>query len=528
MSRRVRTTLPLLFLGAIGWLAAAAWLAGCAANDPFDPESLDNHLPVVRFSVEPPEGGEFNRTSYNRRTFFWSGTDEDGWVTEYHVSIRTDGNNPAPWDTTTATDTTMSFVLDAITGQADATILLACRDNRGDMSDTLIVPVPMQNFPPVVGFPLDFQADRNLQRELIYDGAAVVDTVYWNWGPNALRVVAYDPDGIETMDDFYRYTLVDGGDPEMTWDYDDPAADPELGWVRTPLEHGDLRSEFTIFLKSVAPGDRTITVSVGDEAGGDQHFRYTWEVREPRSPVIYINSNGMGSDLYIEMMDEMFGAGQWDRYEFLYGFPDHAFLLLESLRKYEVVVWVDEGSTTAEVLVTATDRNGALEQYLYPLEGDDAAPGRLLLVTPNAAAASNSGPNSYFINNILKINPFQSSPQPQISFFAGYQAHGDGGGSYLPSFTGIDDFGVGRGLDARDQGEDLYRMEYNRVPGYQVGGGRQRPPFDPVIAVRSPARTTETLARTVTFSVQLRFFDHEEVKAALREVLITEMGVTVP
>ena len=51
-----------------------------------------------------------NPTSYFNRTFRWSGTDVDGWVVEYHLSIRTDSAVPAPWDTTARTDTTMSFV----------------------------------------------------------------------------------------------------------------------------------------------------------------------------------------------------------------------------------------------------------------------------------------------------------------------------------------------------------------------------------------------------------------------------------
>ena len=31
--------------------AALVWVAGCAANDPFDPESLENRRPLINFFV---------------------------------------------------------------------------------------------------------------------------------------------------------------------------------------------------------------------------------------------------------------------------------------------------------------------------------------------------------------------------------------------------------------------------------------------------------------------------------------------
>ena len=55
------------------------------------------------------------------------------------------------------------------------------------------------------------------------------------------------------MDPFYRYTLADG-DPELTWDQGDPAADPELGWVRVPFAApGDIK-EFEIRSWASPPG----------------------------------------------------------------------------------------------------------------------------------------------------------------------------------------------------------------------------------------------------------------------------------
>ena len=119
-----------------GAAAAALWLAGCAANDPFDPDSVPNQPPRVRFFVGAVDSGGLNSTSYFERNFSWSGTDPDGWITGYQVSIRSHQDEPAPWITTTCTDTTMTFVTDE-DGNSEATFYLACTDNRRAVSATL-------------------------------------------------------------------------------------------------------------------------------------------------------------------------------------------------------------------------------------------------------------------------------------------------------------------------------------------------------------------------------------------------------
>ena len=506
----------------VGLLGGAVYLAGCAANEPFDPESLENARPVARFMAQPPEGEELNDTSYFRRTFNWSGTDRDGWVTEFHVSIRTDGDNPAPWVTTTVTDTTMTFQPDPVTGETSATFLIACRDNRGAMSDTVLQHVPLRNFPPVIDFQSDYEPLRNLQREFIYDGGgAVVDTTYWNWGPNTFRFTAFDLDGLDTMNDYYRYTLVEGNNPDVIFEIDDPAADPEVGWVTMPFGEGDGNYEFEIFIADAQPGRRTLTVSVQDEAGGDLPFQYSWEVREPRSSVLYVpdNSSTLGLELYRGLLDNLYGEGSWDEYRFVYGFPDRAFVLLESMRKFEAVIWTDGGSTS-EVAQAAMARDGVLWQYVEP-QGDED-PGRLLLVSRMVCAEGTSGPNGVFIGSILGISAASSDPVSQINSFSGHTALSQGAGSYLPGMTGWNDFGSGRGMIPLSGTEELYRME-ECFRCY----GSPRPSFDPLVGVRRPERGTDPLASVVVFSVQLEYFDSDQVQAALSLVLTDEMGVTV-
>ncbi len=88
-------------------------IASCT-NDPFDPDSVTNQIPVVSFFVESIDpDDEFNPTSYYQRRFHWSGADADGRIEEFYVAIRTNTDPDAPWTSTTRTDTTITFVPDS-------------------------------------------------------------------------------------------------------------------------------------------------------------------------------------------------------------------------------------------------------------------------------------------------------------------------------------------------------------------------------------------------------------------------------
>jgi hypothetical protein len=508
-------------------MAFAFWLSGCSANEPFDPNSLENQPPVARiFVASSSEGEDLNSTSYFEQSFNWSGTDRDGWVVEYYVSIRTDGDNPAPWITTTTTDTVLTFHPDPQTGEASATLLVACRDNRGAYSDTVTQFIPMRNHPPVVGFLSDYDPHKNMQREVNEGGG---EDTYWNWGPNSFRLFAYDLDGFATMDTFYRYTMADG-DPEETWDWQDPAADPELGWVQVPFVDGTESREFEVYIPAVAPGMRTVTISVKDEALGDPLFQYTWEVRAPKGQVLYFPDNlspSVGQPLYRALLDDTYGEGNWDQYVFIDQFPDSPHVLLETMRLFEAVIWTT-GSGSTLAVKNASSRNGVLEQYLTPW--DDSAPGKLLLISKMVCGEVTNNLGANFVTNWLGINAAASSPVAPIGFFDGYQALSQGGGAYLPDMTGDDDYnnGYGRGMDLLVGTEELYRMEDTTdVPNFCYSNDpRARPPCDPVIGIRRPHRDEALLANVVCFSLQLEYFNHAEVTAALQDILISEMGVT--
>ncbi len=522
MSAEFRSTpmrkLLILLPAGMALVAAGAliWLAGCAANDPFDPGSVLNHAPVVKMSVSAPAGSELNPTSYFQRKFSWYGSDQDGWVQEYYVSIRTDAAVPAPWDTTALTDTTMTFATDD-QGNAEAVFYVVCRDDRGALSDTLVQLIPLRNSPPAINFQSDFDPLRNMQREVTMSGTTPVDTTYWNWGPANFRFFALDLDGAETMDDFYRYTLAPI-DPTETYDEDDPLADPLTTWVRVPFEGTDLVKEFQVAVSGVPVGSATLKVAVADEAAADSVFSYTWEVRAPKSNILYVkdNSSSLGRALYGNLMDGRFGADNWDLYDFWFGFPDNPFVLLETMRLFEAVIWTD-GGVTSENLTIAAGRNGALESYVSPTGGE--TPGKLLFVSKSMAGNTTGLPPS-FILNVLGVSP-TGNPAPALLVPTDVQALGQLSGM-LPMTTNSPQ-GKGIGLSPLAGTEILYRME-------ECSGcyGSRRPPFDPVVGVRRPERATAALAQVVSFGLQLEYFDETEVINALTTILDDEMGVAAP
>lgn len=509
--------------------AAAAIIAGCSANPPFDPSSVANQPPTVRLFVGPVDpGGVLNPTSYYRRTFRWSGSDADGWVKQFYVSVQTQPGVEAPWDTTLRTDTTMTFQPDD-EGNAQATFLLVCRDDRGTLSDTLRQYVPLRNFPPAVNFQSDFDPLRNLQREFIdvngditTNPSAAVDTTYFNWGPMNFRMFALDLDGAPTMDEFYRYTLADG-DPGVTLDDDDPAADPNTCWVRVPFNSSAEIKQFSIFVRDVVPGIRTLRVSVRDEALSDANFSYTWEVRAPKGPVLFIG-DGMSPDsraFFEGILDARFGADGWDQYNFWFGAPDIPSVLLETFRKFPVVFWTDGGSGSLS-LRTASAPGGVLQQYMSPTDG--SAPGRFLFVSRGFVGQTN-GLTVAFLQSVVGVSPTPAPATPLRYPVDKLVLHQSGTLADMMTAKTVTSGGQGLVRLATADNEILYKFESCTCYG---DPRRPLPPYDPVVGIRVPSRATSSQARMVGLSLQLDNFNPAHVADVLHGILTTELGVVTP
>lgn len=511
-----------------GVVALGTWLAGCTRNDPFDPESVENAPPVARIFVKPLDpDAELNPTSYYQRTFSWSGTDQDGWVQEYYVSIRTEEGVSAPWDTTQRTDTTMNFEPDN-DGNAEALIIVACRDDRDALSDTVSQHIPMRNFPPVLNFQSNFEPLTNMQREIVDPGGAAPDTVFWNWGPSSFRLFAYDLDGAVTMDPYYRYTLMDE-EPTVIWDALDEDADPETGWVEVQFTTLDDFKKFEILLEQASPGPRTLTVSVADEGGAETRLTYDWEVRAAVGDVLWVadNTGSYGREFWQEAFDGYLGAGAWQTYQFNYGFPDNAGVMLATMRLFDVVVWT--GGSTSPMLTSAAAGNGVISQYVTPLA--DETPGRFMLVTPSLVG-TNSGLQPAFRQNVLGI---QSSTDPLDIMDDMDGSLAEAQDASLPDLECENRYSRAWGLlplDTADT-EALYRMEQCIIDprseqldchgAARVYDGANLP--QPLVVVRQPSTATAPLASTIAACIDFSYFTRADAVTAIGGILDRHLGV---
>lgn len=508
--------------------AAGAGLVGCSRNDPFDPDSSPNARPTVRLFAQPLDpDGELAPTSYNARTFYWSGNDQDGYVVEYHVSIRLDRDTPAPWTVTTGTDTSMTFETDE-NGEAEATFYLVCRDNRGALSDTLVQLVPLQNFPPVINFEPDFSPLYDLQRTV----TAESDTVYWNWGVNSFRLFAYDPDGNETMDHFIRYTLSDE-DPTVTMDEGAPGADPETMWLRHTFAGEEAGSfHIRLFFDDVQPGDRTLTLALVDEAEAETRFTYEWEVREPAGAegarVLFVQEGASVPDLFAMAMDDAYGEGGWNVYRFWAQFPDDPNTLVRTLGKFDLVIWGNSGGASPNLKDATRKRSLLNNQSILGAYVNINSPdgGRLLMYSPSLVGYS-SEIEAAFILNVLGLIAVGGDVVPlsipEGKLLLGDQAHlGTMISQYVyPKLSAIQLAANGTACEA------IYRMEACR--GCY---GDRNSPESPVMGMRRPLRSADPHARVVSMGfTPEEFFDVDNAGTysaidALSGLMTVEMGVS--
>jgi hypothetical protein len=117
-------------------------LSGCDKG-----ELLLNKLPDTRISVS-----QINLVGVDRLrsevTLHWYGTDEDGWVTGYELSM--DGSTWSPVD---VQDSTFSFELSLNSDTTDIDFYVRAVDDKGDVDDTpAYLKVPIRNSAPTARF----------------------------------------------------------------------------------------------------------------------------------------------------------------------------------------------------------------------------------------------------------------------------------------------------------------------------------------------------------------------------------------
>ena len=476
-------TAAALLAAAVG---AFLWSGGCT-NDPFDPDSVPNHRPVASFYVTPQPGDTLSATSYYRRTFHWSGSDQDGFIESYHVSIQTDADVEAPWAVTTRTDTTITFTTDN-QGRAFARLHVACRDDRGAMSDTLTQDVPLRNFPPVINFPADY------------------DTTFWSYNAASFRFFALDLDGNETLSDTVIYYLDTADTTLSPVDVSDPAADPLVRPVKLAIESLD-SGLFEIGVRGlVDAGRRTLTVIVADEADARPRFTWSWDVLPKIGDVLLVDDFAGDHDLtsFHAAMDSIFPAG-WSLYDMEGGLPDRSWVLLETFREFKAVFWYS-GSAVSENMGRSVDM---LVEYLDPTD-PAAAEGRLLLASKEIVGNKDVIP-PWFQQYHLGINPNTS----------GKLLYMDRGKTIEDPRRRLPDMRTPSG--ASDP-QCAFRVLKAKYPGKVIYEIDDRVNRDPAVGIMVQA-SDPSRAKVVTLCLQMENLQMPTMIDGLRAIFTLELGV---
>ncbi len=485
-------------------LAVVVAFFGCT-NAPFDPDSLPNQPPTARIFIGAPEGIELNPTSYYSRTFSWSGSDVDGFVEEFYVSVEMESGVSAPWATTTGSDTTMTFTTDD-EGLAQALIRVACRDDRGAVSDTVSQYIPLRNFPPVINFVADY------------------DTLFWSYSSANFRFFAMDLDGNVTMDDSVVYYLDTADTLLSPVDEDDPEADPAVRPVRKLIASQN-EGLFDVEFHGDAPaGARTLFVKVGDEADAVTTFTWEWDVLPVLSPVLLVDDFGGSYDTasYYAAMDTIFGLGQWSLYNLESGSTDRRWVFAETLRQFECVFWYTGSSPSATLAQTASH----VLDYLQPVDPEQT-PGKLLLASKSLIGGGGLVPPG-FIQTGLGVNTTPSPPSFFIPISKTVRKYDHEAWTWddpdnpwdIVALRPTASVGGSVGLLPMAWGEPVYRLEYHRY--------NPRPPYEPLVGIRTPVRAESAVASAVTLTLQLEYMRMDDVVRELRYLLGEELGVELP
>ena len=260
-------------------------------------------------------------------------------------------------------------------GNAEATFMLACRDNRGALSDTLVQFIPLQNFPPVVNFQSDFDPLINMQREFLDADGNVTETP-GRRRHHLLELGRHATSGCSPWTSTARppWTTVLPLHPgrrrtRQHLGRGRPAADPETGWVRVPFYGSDEVKEFDDLHEGGQPGQaRTLTVSVTDEADAETRLPVHLGSAGPPGPVLYIPDNSTPLDQAVlpGFLDERIGPGNWDDYDFWFGFPDERIHPAGNHAQVRAGDLDRRRDATSNILDERPGRDGVLDQYVMP------------------------------------------------------------------------------------------------------------------------------------------------------------------
>lgn len=494
--------------------ATAAHLGGCT-NEEFDPESFTNAKPIARIflSGSPGSGTE----SYNRQTFYWSGTDRDGFIVGFHVAIGTQDTPPTQWIFTAKDESTATYTTDAA-GRAWPRLYVVAQDDRGALSDTAAVTFPLQNFPPSVVLKLNFRPPVE------------------SFGAASFELVGFDADGDETLQQVvdYRY---EGSNPDLVFLPGDPSADPTLGWVR---QQGS-PTAISLVLRNIPPASpQRVYARIVDEAGASGVFQYEWTVHPVVGKILLLDDciHDTRDAFYRDALTQITG-GQFSVWNIAGGLPAREGDVRLTFQQFPLLLWYTSNSPSSDRLRLAQP---ILTEYLTTLDVDPVAAGvqhgKLLLEDP--VVFGNAGLSSTFRTNILGIQANLAEPRAAITAYNSAMEAAIGPldiaaqDALLPDLVSVGQNyqgGAGRyfglyGLTMVTGTAALYRFEPATQWSPADAACRVAPGCSPLVATRRPATG---LADVVLLAFQLEWANAAGNSfEALRVLIEGHLGITTP
>ncbi len=406
----------------------------------------------------------------------WLGTDKDGYIVGYEVSL--DG---VAWKPTTSTDSTFRFSLDLGSDTTDIDLYVRAVDNDKNRDESpAYLRIPLKNTPPQVKFD---------EESFPEDSTRLVTTFRWN---------AFDQDGTESIvsaflkvnnGDWFEIdknrrqislapvNAAQAGETEAFVYYDNNLTplDSTINGLRledtntfylkvTDLANAEseIDTSLTIFVKSqrsdllVVSGQSSTTANIYRVALDVVYPGYDFEDFEKDDGVNQPKFWNPTFDLILSYYDKLFLFGDGSTYRnpvnglqnMLIGFA------APSIQDYST-----QGGKSIVVNTFSSNNDVSNITGVFPFDSLSTASGQAifqtdstLVATYNQSAFPNMNPNSI----LLGMDPFYPTADATVMYTGQLEAFG--------TWTGPDVMGAGR----LNQNNDLYQVFFT-APLYQFG-----------------------------------------------------------
>lgn len=460
----------------LGLIAALGFIWSCERQG----DLLPNRNPDTKLMVDA-----INLTGDDRLnsvvSLSWLGTDKDGYVISYEVSL--DG---VAWNPTTSTDSTFRFTLDPGSDTTDIDLYVRAVDNEENRDESpAYLRIPLKNTPPEAMFD---------DESFPTDSTRLVTTFRWSF---------FDQDGQESVT--YAFLKVNEGD----W-YQIDINRRQISLAPTNATQQGATSAYVYYDNNLTPLDSTINglrlddtntfyLKVTDLANAESEVDTSMAifVKSQESDLLVVSGQSTTTaNIYREVLNVVYPGYDFEDFEKEDGinqpkFWSPTFDLI--LSYYDKLVFFGDGSTYRNpvnglqdmligfaapsiqdystqggksIVINTFSSNNDVSNItgVFPFDSLSSASGQAIFQTDSSLVATYSAtvfpsmsPNSI----LLGMDPFYPTADATVMYRGQLEAFG--------AWSGPDVMGAGR----LNQNNDLYQVFFT-APIYQFGTTAER------------------------------------------------------